>query len=306
MKPKRPSKTTKNVDTLYFDGLNLCFRMIFSGSKLSSEGKDTSVIYGGVKSIKALVEIHKPNRVVFALEGKNSRAKRKAIYPEYKAKRKGNLPIPKEDFYSQVNDLEDLLYNLGVTTVKVAEFEADDVIAVLATANEKTSLIISTDGDYLQLINDKISVYNPTKEILIHKKNFKEVVGVELIDFLDWKCMIGDKSDNIKGVVGVGEVIATEICNFMGYRLALEAGEENVDKKWKKIFTPEAKEQFELADRLINLGRTELSLEETLDNLVDGAYDADEVKDLLEDVEAWTLVKGYSFIEKAFKGLDNY
>jgi len=277
------SRNKLNCQTLYIDALNMCFRQVFSKSGLKSNGVSTSVIFGVINNLKALIEKFNPKEVIFVLEGRGSRNRRKAIYPEYKAKRKTNLPISKEEFYGQINDLEDYLYALGVSVVKINTYEADDVIAVLSRGNINNSIIVSTDGDYLQLINEKIKVYNPTKEILIDLSNFREIVGVEPCDFLDFKIIVGDKSDNISGIKGVGKVTATAICNFMGYQNTIDAGEANVDPKFKKIFTKEGREQFRLADKLINLSHVELDLNVALNSIVKGNYDEDEIFDLLED-----------------------
>jgi len=89
--------------------------------------------------------------------------------------------------------------------------EGDDVAAYLSTQLPGSNIIVSVDQDFLQLVNDNISVYSPIKDILITKANFFDIVDVEVKDFLKYKALLGDKSDNIPGIPKVGEKTAKKI-----------------------------------------------------------------------------------------------
>jgi 5'-3' exonuclease len=279
---------------------------VFTQGRLKHNDKSTGVIYGAINSIHSYIQLFSPKTVVLVGEGKHSRDRRRELFAGYKLGRKANLPIPKEEFYSQVDYLLDVMYNLNVSNVAVDYFEADDVIAVLCKHYRNSQVIIvSTDGDYLQLITDTCEVYNPNKEITISLSNFTDVCGVAPIDFLSYKAMVGDSSDKIPGIKGVGEKTALEVCNFMGYDLFEESGYENIPKNIQKAFTPEAKEQYELAYKLIDLHHVPLTIQEVCSSLASGIWDAEEAKDLLEDIDCWSLLENWNTIEESFEVLES-
>jgi len=281
-------------DVLLIDAMNLAYRMAFTMGKLRHGDVGTGVIYGFVKNLKDLLERFQPKQVIIVWEGKQSRLRRKALYPGYKAKRKSNLPIEKEDFYQQIYNLREVLYYLGIDSVEVDKLEADDTIAVLSrhfAMQKKKVVIVSTDTDLLQLISMWVEVYSPTKEVVVHEANFHEVVGIALSDFVDYKCLVGDTSDNIPGVMGIGEVRAKSITDFMGLRMFLEQDVTTIkDKKLQHLFTPEGRAELLLAQQLIDLSIVPESAEEVLDKVVSGRYDSDEARDLLIDYNMWSIL----------------
>jgi DNA polymerase-1 len=143
-------------------------------------------------------------------------------------------------------------------------------------------------------------VYNPTTEELITPSNFKEVVGVPVMDYVSYKAMIGDSSDNIKGISGVGVVTAKEIINWMGYDLFEESGFENIPPSLQKAFTPEARKQYDLAYKLVNLKNLPLTISEIDSSIVHSEIDIDEAMDLLIDLDCWSLVERRNEIERNF------
>ena len=292
-------------DVMLVDCMNLCYRCLYSQGKLKSKDTSTGVIYGVTNLLKDYIQKFSPKNVYMVGEGRNSHARRRELYSGYKVKPPMKLPIPKEEFYAQIEYLKDLWYNLGVNYVAVDNFEADDVIAVLSREyKDKNVIIVSTDGDYLQLVSKNLSVYNPTKDVLITTKNFTQEVGVDLGSFLSYKCMVGDASDKIKGIVGCGPIMAKEIVGWMGYELFLESGIENIPKHLQKAFTIEAQEQYKLAGKLIDLSEVPLDFETVLDKIVFGAYIKAEAQDLLEDVEMWGFLDNWSLMENTFGNLE--
>jgi DNA polymerase-1 len=284
--------------------MNLCFRCLFSQGKLKSGSQDTGVIYGSTNLLISYVEKFQPEQVYLVGEGKNSRDRRRQLYPEYKANTKNKLPISKESFYSQVDYFKEIAFNLGVKCVSIDSFEADDVIASLCHhyANHK-KVIISTDGDLLQLVSENTHVYSPTKEELVTLSNFKEITEVRPEDYVSYKAMVGDSSDNIKGIEGVGPKTALEILNWIDYDFFAEQNEKDIPPKLQKAFTPEAKQQYELAYKLTSLKNVPLTISEIGSSIVHGDFERDEVQDLLQDVSCWSLVERMDEIERIFNGL---
>lgn len=284
--------------------MNLAYRCLFSQGKLKSGEQDTGVLFGATNLLISYVEKFTPEQVYLVGEGRNSRDRRRQLFPEYKAHRTNKLPISKESFYSQVDYFKELAYNLGVHCVEVDMFEADDVIAVLSRhyANYR-KVIISTDGDLLQLIGENTHVYNPTKEELITLANFKDITEVNFEDYVSYKAMIGDKSDGIKGIEGIGKVTAKEILNWIDYDFFAEQEEKDIPPKLIKAFTPEARKQYELAYKLISLQNIPLTISEVNSRIVHGELDMDEFCDLLIDKDCWSIVDRREEIERNFNGI---
>jgi len=280
--------------------------MVYTQGKLKYNDQSTGVIYGVINALRMYVERFNPQQVYIVGEGKHSRDRRRKIYSGYKEGRKSNLPIPKEQFYEQVDYLKDIFYNLGVNYIDVDYFEADDIIAVLSRIfKDKQKVIISSDGDYLQLVSDNLRIFNPSKEEVIGLENFKEIVGVDSFDFLTYKCMVGDTSDKIKGIQGCGEKTALEILGWMGYELFAECKLADIPVKLQKAFTPEAKLEFELAKKLIDLSEVPITHDEVLDKMVWGMYNSEEAQELLIDVDCWSILDHWKEIEMYFGVLNN-
>lgn len=116
-----------------------------------------------------------------------------------------------EKVFSFEDTTTDLLKCLGVKNMYPGILEADDVVSWLAKKVDGHKVIVSVDQDMLQLVDDKTDVYSPIKDVLITKQNFEEVVGVSISQFLRYKSLIGDKSDNLPGVERVGKKTAQKI-----------------------------------------------------------------------------------------------
>lgn len=139
---------------------------------------------------------------------KNYRRTHKSV--EYKANRdvKRN-----EKVFSHEDRTTEYLNALGVKNMYPGILEADDVIYWLAKHTPGTSVVVSVDQDMLQLVDEDVTVYSPIKDILIDKANFHETQKVPLSDFLRYKSLMGDKSDNLPGVDRCGNKTAQKLVN---------------------------------------------------------------------------------------------
>ena len=116
-----------------------------------------------------------------------------------------------EDLAAQMPVLKEVLRALRVATAEFPKYEADDAIASLAAragVRNLRTVVVSTDKDLLQLVDDKTSVWNPAKEMMIDPANVREVFGVEAKAVVDVLALWGDPSDNVPGVPGIGEKTA--------------------------------------------------------------------------------------------------
>lgn len=155
---------------------------------------DHSITYTFFLMFRKMVETHSPNKVCIVLEGRPTR--RKEEYGEYKA----NRISAGDEFWRQHTDIKSLLSHLPVTVVRHANHECDDVIAHLAnvTYADHQCTVVSTDTDFIQLLvpgNDRVRLYNPIKE---------EYIVAPTYDYVEWKSLTGDGSDNISGFNGIG------------------------------------------------------------------------------------------------------
>jgi len=214
------------------DGNNLLFRSYYataySGSILrNSKGFPTNALYGFTSMINKIVEEEKPEYMVVAFDiGKNFRKEKYDFYKE------GRHETP-DDLKLQMPRARELLSAMGIAYRELAPYEADDIIGTIASHAEKDqeyySLIVSSDKDLLQLISfeTEVKLLKQTGFIRFNESNFQEEYGIEPIKIIDLKALMGDSSDNIPGVKGIGEKTALKL--LQEYK-SLEGIYENIDK----------------------------------------------------------------------------
>lgn len=201
---------------LVIDG-NSIINRAFYGIKLltTKDGQYTNGVYGFINILNKLLETEKPDGVAVAFDLK-APTFRHEMYSEYKAGRKG-MP---EELRSQMPILKEWLTLAGYSYIECAGFEADDILGTLAYNLEKSGdeCVISTgDRDSLQLISDKTRVLlastrmGKTEIINYNKETLFEKYGLTPEEMIELKALMGDSSDNIPGVAGVGEKTATDL-----------------------------------------------------------------------------------------------
>ena len=210
---------TRNSKVLFVDGLNMFFRCWSTNPTMNEDGEHTGGMVGFLKSLGAVIRQENPTRVVVIFDGKGGSQKRKEVFSNYKADRKVKFRVNRQydDMMSeedeqvslrrQLSSLANILGVLPITTMIYDNIEADDVIGYLAKQvikEDEGALILSSDKDFLQLVSDNIHVWNPLKKQKIDKNKLKELYGVHAENFIWYRVMDGDKSDNIDGVKGCG------------------------------------------------------------------------------------------------------
>lgn len=166
-------------------------------------------IYGVLRDIRFLQETLGANNVAFFFDGPKDRNVRNKLFPEYKANRL--LKDGKENLYRQIENLYcHALPSIGYRNVFMEPgFEADDLIAQACHQLNEECIIVSTDSDLWQLISLKVTIWNPATKHQINKQAFIEEHDITPREWVYIKCLMGDKGDNIDGVDGVGQIIAT-------------------------------------------------------------------------------------------------
>ena len=186
----------KNI--LLLDGYNLIYRARYSGMNKG----DYSTVFNFFRGLRPLIEKFSPDKCYFVLEGKP--VKRLDTDPDYKGQR---VYHNKDNFNEQRNTIIDMLNKyFPITIAKHENYECDDIIGYLASHydnNNDNITIISSDTDFIQCINENINLYNPVKKKYIQKPSYNYVL---------WKSLKGDASDNIKGFKGIGDKRALRLC----------------------------------------------------------------------------------------------
>jgi DNA polymerase-1 len=176
--------------------------------------------------LKAMIEETWPRGVIFVLDGKHGKARRKSIYSEYKANRDDkNKQIDWDAIYTEIRDLEQILPKFGIGVTNVEGLEADDSIYLLTTKlnnRNKTVQIVSSDSDLYQLISQFNSVYLISNKKRLTLENFEQTIGVSVDRFIDYKVIVGDASDNIKGIAGIGDKTASSLLSSTTLDKAVE------------------------------------------------------------------------------------
>lgn len=187
--------------------------------ELSNKGVDVSVTYGFLSMLRGYIKKWRPTSVVACFDGGIPEFRRRAL-PCYKANRHVDEdPIAYEDFIRQMRELHDYaLPMMGITVVRARGVEGDDLMYHASRILEGESIIISGDKDLLQCCTDNVKVFNPNpkREKLYDRDAVEEEFGVPFKRFLDWRAIQGDSSDNIPGVVGIGEKTATKLIKEFG------------------------------------------------------------------------------------------
>lgn len=192
------------------DGKSVFYRGYYAMPNLSTkEGISTGGVYGFASMALEVVRKLKPDYVAVAWDKPKTNIRRRlALYPEYKAGRKP----PPPDFYEQVPILHELLQAFGWPLYELDDYEADDIMgtfAVQAKAKGIDTMLITSDLDMLQLVNDHVQVYALKTGFsnieLYSPKSFEAKYHIDVSQFLDLKALKGDSSDNIPGVAGIGE-----------------------------------------------------------------------------------------------------
>ena len=275
------------------DGKSVFYRGYYAMGALStSAGVATGGVYGFAAIAMELVKKLNPDKVVVAWDkAGTSVAKRKAIFPEYKAGR----VKPPEDFFAQIPMLRELVGALGWYFCEIDEYEADDIIGTLAKQVPKDDemYIISSDLDMLQVVDENVRMYRLLKGFSeleeIDVAAVEKKYGIRKEQFLDLKALKGDASDNIPGVPGIGEKGAVKLLNEYG---SLDGIYNNIDKitgaTRKKL--EEGKESAYMSYKLAKI-MTDAPVE--LARIPEFKIDKEKVMGELKKLEFGSLIRKY-------------
>jgi len=210
--------TPQNDRYLIIDGLNLFFRNFAMLNMVNSKGTHIGGLGGFLRSLGALIRQINPTEVYVVFDGPGSSMARKNINPKYKANRNitritnwevfDDLGEEHDSKIDQIIRLISYVKTLPVTLLSLEKTEADDIIAhlskILSKKKNSQTFIVSSDQDFLQLVTDNIIVYRPIEKVYYTKDKVEEKFKILKDNFLIYKTLMGDSSDNIPGVKGLG------------------------------------------------------------------------------------------------------
>lgn len=223
------------------DGYSLLFRAFYGTRYLStSDGRPTNALFGLVSMLYTLLEREKPDSIVVALDAPG-KTFRDAEYSEYKATRKETA----DELKAQLPVARELLAGLGIPILEVTGYEADDIVGTLAKdAKEKgyKTIIVTGDTDTLQLVDDDVIVMTTRQGVsdvvYYDVEAVKERYGFGPEYLADYKALVGDPSDNIPGVPGIGAKSATLLIQQFGHVEDIIKNIDKVDEKYRKKLLP--------------------------------------------------------------------
>lgn len=305
---------------MVIDAMNMLIRSFSLLKAMSPTGHHIGGLVGFLRSLGYVTRIFDPTRVIIVWDGKGGSGNRQNINPDYKAHRATNrithwglYDTKQEETEALVGQLfrtKDYLECLPVHQIMMEKLEADDIIAYLAqeaTNKKKKLTIISSDKDFLQMINEHVEVYAPVKKKVYTEENTKEEIKVIPENYNIVKALLGDNSDGLRGVKGLGiKTIVSEFPDVVDkpdttLDYIFEVCEKNLEGK--KIFS-KIVHQWDTVEtnfKLMNLHESVLDnrekntildiIKSDVPDLQAGAFlhllDSDRIEGITKNTEGW-------------------
>ncbi len=274
----------------FIDGNGLFYRSFFAIPRhfRTADGTPTNAVYGFTMVLRQLRNKYKVECavVVFDPPGGSFRDK---VYEEYKANRP---PMP-DDLKVQLPWIKTVAQTLGFRTLEIPGYEADDVIATLTQKAEeqgRQSIIVSSDKDFCQLVTPLTTILDPAKEKLMTHKEVQDKYSVSASQFIDYLALVGDSSDNIPGVPGVGPKTAVKILAEYPSVEAIKASADKIEGRVGNLIRDNL-DSMEVSFELAKMKRDVPLSEDCLDCGVK-PYSIEESNKLFQNLEFNSLLEG--------------
>ncbi|HDT12457.1 MAG TPA: DNA polymerase I [Candidatus Marinimicrobia bacterium] len=276
------------------DGMAIAYRAHFAFIRnplLTSDGRHVSAAYGFMKSILKLINDENPDYLAVVFDAKE-KTFRHEKYPEYKATRE-KMPF---EMRPQIPWINELLDSMNIPVLTIPGYEADDIIGTLASKvphNEIDCYLVSGDKDFMQLVNEHIFLYSPavgSKELIIYNADeVKKKWGVSPEQIIDLLALMGDSSDNVPGIPGIGEKSAVKLLQSYGSLENVIANAENEKNARIRKGLIENKESGYLSRELVTI-KTDVPVKPDLDAFRFSGFNREALKKSLEKLEFYGLV----------------
>jgi DNA polymerase-1 len=280
------------MPTLYLiDGSAYIYRAFFALPPLSnSKGLQTNAVYGFTTMLLKVLRDHRPDYVAVVFDEKGPTHRHEA-FKDYKAQRP---PMP-QGMSAQIPYIHRVVEALSLPVIRQAGYEADDLIGTLARKGEVEGLevvIVTSDKDMFQLLTPKTRIYDPVKDKWFGEADSQGRFGVEPARVVEIMGLMGDTSDNIPGVKGIGEKTAVKLITQFGtIEELLSRIEEVTPAKTKKLLLEQG-EQARMSKQLATI-QLDCPLEFLPDHFQAKAPQTETLVSLLRELEFMTLAKAF-------------
>tara|TARA_E500000318_G_scaffold87635_1_gene84619 strand:- start:1431 stop:2447 length:1017 start_codon:yes stop_codon:yes gene_type:complete len=318
LKEKPPRVLNDHI--MLVDGMNTLIRSFSLLKAMNPTGTHIGGLVGFLRSLGFITRTFDPTRVIIVWDGKGGSGNRQNIDPNYKAQRAtsrithwGLYDTKEEETEALIGQLfrvQDYLDCLPVHQIGIEKLEADDIMAWIAKkasmSNVKKCTIVSSDKDFLQLVDDTVEVYAPVKKKTFTAANINEELKVLPENYNIVKALLGDNSDNLQGVKGLGiKTIVSEFPKLLTEKINLDYIFDTAEEKLegKKIFAKIIHnwERVETNFKLMDLHDTALDdkekeivnnvLKSNVPDLQTGAFlhllDQDKIEGITKNTDGW-------------------
>lgn len=237
---------------IIIDISNFIFRAFYAIRPLHTpEGTPVNAVYGVLSMLHNMIMSHKPTHILIARDTKEG-SFRNDIYPEYKA----NRSEPPDDLKPQFELVDELVKVLGLCEIKEPGYEADDIIGSVATQwkNDFDEILIASgDKDLMQFVDGPVKMLDTMKDKIYEREDVKDKMGVYPEQIMDYLSLIGDSSDNIPGVPGIGPKGAQSLLEDFKNLENVLANVENVKNKRAQTALMANKDKAILSKQLVKI-----------------------------------------------------
>ena len=218
-------------------------------------GFPTGATYIFARMLKKLMEEHKPEYLIACMEGGPGVGFREKLYPEYKANRKGETP---NELQRQLPYMDELISCYRLPKITFPGYEADDIIGTLSKRFFESDLecqifIVTGDKDMFQLVNERVFIVNPMKDLLADAQKVELIVGVPPSQVTDVMALRGDTVDNVPGAPGIGDKGSVSIIKEFGSLTAALDGAASIKRKSYRESLQNNRAQIELSKQLVTI-----------------------------------------------------
>jgi DNA polymerase I len=289
------------------DAMAMIYRAYFaliSHPLMNSQGRNTSAVFGFVNSILKIIDEQKPDHIAVCFDTEAPTFRHKE-YPKYKAQRE-EIPT---DMPWQIVKVKEIVKAFNIPSIELDGYEADDIIGTLVKQAEKEKVIsymVTPDKDFMQLVSDLTFMYKPSRNIygnqpseveIIDKSGVAKKFGVTPEKVIEVLGLMGDASDNIPGVKGIGEKTATALIQEFGTIDNIYANLDSITKAKLKENLINYKKDAYLARKLVTIA-TNVPLHINFHDLNRKIEDRNELRKLFTELDFKSLAKKYSDTQK--------
>jgi len=265
----------------------------------NAKGESTNALFGFIRSTLKVIKDFDAKHIVAVFDGPNNTKKRKELYPEYKAHRQ----VMPADLSYQIQRAQVLCSLMGIPWISEPEVEADDTMGSIAmwAAREygAHAYLCSSDKDLCQLVEDKISILNTSKDnLIIDAAGVFQIHGIPPSLMVDYLAIIGDSSDNVPGLPGFGPKTAAKYLNQFGSLDAILSNPANISEQKKREIFIEKKDLALLSRELVKIDLS-IPIPKDTDFFARKALQVSELREFLKEMNFKTLLKDLESSEES-------